>query len=180
AILGLLSSRKLWGLALSNINYFGLRTSQLSSSQAPSCLRSFQFLQRITAVNEPRLIEVLTHSPGIVDLRLGSFNYFSEGCPNLSRSIDAVNFRQLQELSIFQMTFDWSAEAVLAARSDEFSEELLVKYAYLEHIGKQEIHLEESQSLQGTEYRLARGRIQAIGMMRQSEEYSHSIFGGGS
>jgi hypothetical protein len=417
-ILDLLSNRKLQGLALSNIYHFGLRTSQLSSSQATCCLRSFHFLQRVTAVDEPRLIGILTRCTGLVDLRLGSFNFFSECCPNLSRAIEAlpklrilhlqymssvskqassspafiqdksscppyginrlrelvcigvsfeanlvedvargsstllevlvlrhaddqqhpfnlsptdskeflsqlhgslsppyslesceqafsklthldlklqltkssmeilatvlprlqlvhfgangatkdllryinyaslksiwltdiddidlrpwygavfpnqekdplqpsstqmesmrvsritgienlssliraiplkrlqmidfahselmdalhaVNFHQLQELSIFQMSFDWSAEAVLAARSFEFTQELVVKYAYLDHIGKQEIHLEESRGLQGTESRLARGRVQAIDMRRQSEEYSQSMFGG--
>lgn len=420
AILGLLSNRKLQGLALSNIYYFGLRTSQLSSSQAPSCLRSFHYLQRVTDPDEPRLIGILSLSPGLADLRLGSFTYFSEGCPNLSRSIEAlpklqslhlqymssvvkganaggapnfvqdkpdcppyginrlrelacigvsfnvdlleevarrsstllgvlalrsaddqvrpfnlcptdskallsqlddlssppytiepteqpfskmthldlrlqltkpsmdllasvlprldlihfgvngatkdllryinyaslksiwlaemddtdlrpfhdavfsnhikddrhlpssqiesmrvskitglkilsslvrsiplrrlqiidcshydlvdallnVDLSRLQELSIFQTSYEWSTEAVLASRSNEFTEELVVKYGYYDHIGKQGFHLEESRGLEGTEFKLARGRVQAIGMMRQYEEYSQSIFGG--
>lgn len=420
AILGLLSNRKLQGLALSNIYYFGLRTSQLSPSQAQSCLRSFHYLQRVTAPDEPRLVGILSLSPGLVDLRLGSFTYFSEGCLNLTRAIEAlpklqslhlhymssvvkgagggdttnsmqgkpgcpphginrlrelvciglsfdvdvlekvarrsstllevlalrsaddqvrpfnlhpshskallsqpddsssppytiepseqplsklthldlrlqltkptmdllasvlprldlvhfgangatkdllryinyaslksiwlaemddsdlqpfynavfsdhikdfrhplssqiesmrvskiagseivsslvrliplkwlqiidcghsdlaeallvVDLSRLQELSIFQTSYEWSTEALLASRSNEFTEELVVKYGYYDHVGKQEFHLEESRGLKGTEFRLARGRVQAIGMMRQYEEYSQSIFGG--
>ncbi|KAG0063013.1 hypothetical protein BGZ89_010222 [Linnemannia elongata] len=419
AILGLLSNRKLQGLALTNIYYFGLRTSQLSS-QAPSCLRSFYYLQRVTASDEPRLIGILSLSPGLADLRLGSFAYFSEGCPNLSRAIEAlpklqslhlqymssvvndvsaggasnftrdkpdcppyginrlrelvcggvsfdvdlledvarrsstllevlalrsaddqvrpfnlyptdskvllsqrddsssplytvepierpfsnmthldlrvqltkpsmdflasvlprlelvhfgangatkdllryinyaslksiwlaemddydlqpfydavfsdhikdprhppssqiesirvskitgfdnvsslvrsiplkrlqmidcsqndlvdallvVNLSRLQELSIFQQSYDWPTEAVLALRSNEFTEELVVKYGYYDHVEKQKFLLEESRGLEGTKSKLARGRVQAIGMMRQYEEYSQSIFGG--
>ncbi|KAF9332645.1 hypothetical protein BGZ91_011622, partial [Linnemannia elongata] len=101
AILGLLSNRKLQGLALTNIYYFGLRTSQLSS-QAPSCLRSFHYLQRVTASDEPRLIGILSLSPGLADLRLGSFAYFSEGCPNLSRAIEALP--KLQSLHLQYMS----------------------------------------------------------------------------
>jgi hypothetical protein len=99
------------------------------------------------------------------------------GHPALQGLMQVINLTQLQELFLFENTYEWLVEASLAIREPEFHEGLVVTYGYLDHLGKQEVHLEESRHSQGTRSRLARGRVQAIGMQRHFEEYSQSVFG---
>ncbi|KAG0360803.1 hypothetical protein BGX24_005490 [Mortierella sp. AD032] len=103
-IMNLLVNRKLQGLVISNMYHFGLRTTQLSPSslQAPvSFLRSFHYLQVVKTTDGPRLIGILSLCPGLVDVRLGSFNYFSDPCSNLSRAMDALS--KLESLHLHYM-----------------------------------------------------------------------------
>ncbi|KAF9134669.1 hypothetical protein BGW39_006258 [Mortierella sp. 14UC] len=72
SLLGLLSNTKLRQLSFTNILQLGTRTSALPSSHRPSLLQSFHFLQEMTEGDNPRLVNILQHCTGLVDLRLGS------------------------------------------------------------------------------------------------------------
>ncbi|KAF9904218.1 hypothetical protein EC991_002921 [Linnemannia zychae] len=98
------------------------------------------------------------------------------GHPSQQRLMQVINLSQLQELFLFENTYDWMVETALSNREHEFCDDLVVTYGYLDHIGKQEVHLEESRGSQKTESRLARGRVQAMGMQRHFEEYSQFAF----
>ncbi|KAF9087006.1 hypothetical protein BGX29_001099 [Mortierella sp. GBA35] len=104
SLLGLLSSPKLRGLCFSNLLLLGTRTSDLSSSQSPSLLQSFHFLQTIYPEDSSRLANILSHCPGLVDLHLGSHHsYSSLGLP-LHRAI--CTLEKLQVLHLYRLNAD--------------------------------------------------------------------------
>ncbi|KAF9087544.1 hypothetical protein BGX29_000788 [Mortierella sp. GBA35] len=96
SLLGLLSNTKLRSL-----------TSNLPSSQSPSLLQSFHFLQGITFEDNARLTNILHYCRGLVDLRLGSYLYNSYLDLPLHRTI--CSLKKLQVLHLRSSDY-WSAD----------------------------------------------------------------------
>ncbi|KAG0270947.1 hypothetical protein BGZ95_001321 [Linnemannia exigua] len=136
-----------------------------------------QFSSQIECIRLGRVNGFENVAPLVRAIPLKRLHLLGVGHRALLCLMGIVNLSHLQELSLFENTYDWSDEAALAYREREFCEDFVVKYGYLDHIGLQEAHLEESRGLQGTGARLARGRVQAVGMQRLFEEYSQSVFG---
>ncbi|KAF9131522.1 hypothetical protein BGW39_001698 [Mortierella sp. 14UC] len=90
-LLSLLSNTKLKDLTFANIALIGPRTSSLPSGNRPSHLQSFHFLNVIRAMDDSRLASLILHCPGLVDLRLGSFEGHSDGVPAIDQVIGSLS-----------------------------------------------------------------------------------------
>ncbi|KAG0199890.1 hypothetical protein BGX33_011322, partial [Mortierella sp. NVP41] len=99
SLLALLSNKNLRSLLFSNFYLLGSRTSNLPSSYTPSWLQSFQFYGYVSKEDRSRLANILSHCPGLIDLRLipqGTDDWMDV---DLSRAI--YSLKKLQRLHIF-------------------------------------------------------------------------------
>ncbi|KAG0200517.1 hypothetical protein BGX33_010964 [Mortierella sp. NVP41] len=78
----------------------------------------------------------------------------------LHKALETVNLSTLQVLSICWGCYDWSKEAILAARSDEFTESLVIELVSNRHSGSTSD--EGSRETQGTLTKLARSRVRCL------------------
>ncbi|KAF9097510.1 hypothetical protein BGX23_008588 [Mortierella sp. AD031] len=101
SLLALLSNIKLRGLCFSNLILMGMKTSNLPSSQSPSLLQSFHFLECFHLGDTPRLVNIIQHCPGLVDLRLGSHTVISDVHLPLYRAI--CSLKKLQVLHLYTL-----------------------------------------------------------------------------
>ncbi|KAG0217437.1 hypothetical protein BGX33_010622 [Mortierella sp. NVP41] len=107
SLLGLLSNTKLRSLCFTNLLLLATRMLNLPSSQSPSLLQSFHFLQGITFEDNARLTNILHYCRGLVDLRLGSYLYNSYLDLPLHRTI--CSLKKLQVLHL-RSSDCWSAD----------------------------------------------------------------------
>ncbi|KAK3845695.1 MAG: hypothetical protein J3R72DRAFT_435449 [Linnemannia gamsii] len=98
-LLDLLSNKRLQGLSISGAGQFGNRTSKFPIIQRFLSLRSFHFLVRLGAPEQPRLVEILSSCPNLTDLRLGDYIIWSKICPELTALIAAMT--QLRSLHLY-------------------------------------------------------------------------------
>ncbi|KAF9122851.1 hypothetical protein BGW39_009460 [Mortierella sp. 14UC] len=109
SLLGLLSNDKIKTLTLANIDLIGPRSSRLSSSLPHSLLQSFHYLSIINAVDDSRLASIISHCPQLVDLRLGSLTWASEGVPQIDQAIGSLTL--LKSLRRYSLNFNSISEA---------------------------------------------------------------------
>ncbi|KAG0296564.1 hypothetical protein BGZ96_009143 [Linnemannia gamsii] len=91
SLLGLLSNTKIRSLTFTNVGLFGPRTSRLPTDQRPSLLQSFHFSGAIRSVDDPRLADVISHCPHLVDLRLGAITWLSEDVSKIDEAIRSLS-----------------------------------------------------------------------------------------
>ncbi|KAG0195150.1 hypothetical protein BGX33_004126, partial [Mortierella sp. NVP41] len=71
SLLSLLSSKNLRSLEFSNLHLLGSRTSNLPFDHGVSWLQSFDFHGSVSKEEDrSRLVNILSHCPGLIDLRL--------------------------------------------------------------------------------------------------------------
>ncbi|KAF9079970.1 hypothetical protein BGX23_002882, partial [Mortierella sp. AD031] len=119
SLLALLSNKNLRSLLFSNFYLLGSRTSNLPSSYTPSWLQSFQFYGYVSKEDRSRLANILSHCPGLIDLRLipqGTDDWMDA---DLSRAI--YSLKKLQRLHIFGWTEDISISTENSPSSDPVS-----------------------------------------------------------
>ncbi|KAF9082199.1 hypothetical protein BGX29_004005, partial [Mortierella sp. GBA35] len=104
SLLGLLSNIKIRGLCFSNFHSLGKATSNLPSGQSPSLLQSFHFLACISSWDNRRLINIIQHCPGLVDLRLGSPIYSNYSYVDLPFYNAICTLKKLKVLHLYYFT----------------------------------------------------------------------------
>ncbi|KAG0295520.1 hypothetical protein BGZ98_001369 [Dissophora globulifera] len=99
-LLELLANRYIQLLSIKNLEFFGSRTSSLSSSHPPSQLRSFYYQSVIRpSSDQSRLANILNHCPNLVELKMGSgTGTWSEIHPELSMALSSLKCLQLLHL----------------------------------------------------------------------------------
>ncbi|KAF9097682.1 hypothetical protein BGX29_007985, partial [Mortierella sp. GBA35] len=98
------------GVAFSNIYSLGLCTSDLPTNHGPSWLQSFHFYGPVSKKEDSsRLANILSHCPGLVDLRLISQGEVSVMEIGLRRAIHSL--KKLQRLHVFGWTKDISVSS---------------------------------------------------------------------
>ncbi|KAG0217930.1 hypothetical protein BGX33_009091 [Mortierella sp. NVP41] len=109
-LLELLSNKNLRSLQFSNIYSLGLCTSDLPTNHGPSWLQSFHFYGPVSKKEDSsRLTNILSHCPGLVDLRLISQGEVSVMEIGLRRAIHSL--KKLQRLHVFGWTKDISVSS---------------------------------------------------------------------
>ncbi|KAK3845733.1 MAG: hypothetical protein J3R72DRAFT_20916 [Linnemannia gamsii] len=102
SLLGLLSSIRFKDLTFTNVEFIGPRTSGLPSNYRPSLLQSFRYQGVISSFDDTRLAEIITHSPHLVDLRLGSFYMGEANVPKVDHAIGTLKkFERLHRYGLF-------------------------------------------------------------------------------
>ncbi|KAG0297448.1 hypothetical protein BGZ96_006404 [Linnemannia gamsii] len=91
SLLGLLSNTKIKGLTLSNVAFIGPRTSKLPAIHRASLLQNLHYQGKIYSVDDSRLANIISHCPNLVDLRLGSQAFDSEGVPKVDKAIGSLS-----------------------------------------------------------------------------------------
>ncbi|KAF9906140.1 hypothetical protein EC991_000936 [Linnemannia zychae] len=101
SLLNLLSNTKVRGLTFFNVALIGSRTSSIPTNHQPSLLQSFHFIGVINAADDSRLADIISHCPGLVDLRLGSLETPSHGIPKIDQVIGSLS--KLESLHRYQL-----------------------------------------------------------------------------
>ncbi|KAF9901129.1 hypothetical protein EC991_006469 [Linnemannia zychae] len=91
SLLSLLSNNKIKGLTFGRIDFIGLVTMDLLSSNRPSLLQSFHYQAMIYSTDDTSLADIISFCPQLVDLRLGSATIVSSGIPKTDKVIGTLS-----------------------------------------------------------------------------------------
>ncbi|KAG0277757.1 hypothetical protein BGZ96_002722 [Linnemannia gamsii] len=90
SLLGLLSNAKIKRLTFTSVLFIGPRTSTLPKNHNPTPLQSFHYQGHINGFDDPRLAEIISLCPGLVDVRLGAISHDSQSVPKVDRALGSL------------------------------------------------------------------------------------------
>ncbi|KAF9536580.1 hypothetical protein EC957_010421 [Mortierella hygrophila] len=97
------------------------------------------------------------------------------GASSMVTIFQQLNLLQLQVLAIFDYNYDWETEAVLAARSAEFTDGLEVQMGREPNEGLGDVFKAKSRDVQGSSERLAGGRVRFMSKGDLERKYFASV-----
>ncbi|KAF9545709.1 hypothetical protein EC957_010572 [Mortierella hygrophila] len=108
SLLRLLSNDRIKRLAFIEVLFIGPRTSSLPKTHSPTLLQSFRHSGWINALDDSRLAEIISLSPGLVDVRLGRVTVVSDNIPKIDQALESLS--KLKVLHRYSLCNDRNVE----------------------------------------------------------------------
>ncbi|KAG0279524.1 hypothetical protein BGZ95_000952 [Linnemannia exigua] len=98
------------------------------------------------------------------------------GNESLDDLLKGLNVSQLEQLLVDSVEYNWESEAVLASRSDEFTDEFVLHLPYATKNNMRDVHKSKTRDMQGSSTRLARHQVRVLDYDTALREYNSRIW----